>query len=125
MPGSPQERIEKAVEPLMRRGFSVQRLEENPESFGNTIMVLESRQYSLRILSDRGQVFVDVKEAGHEPERWYDLSRILTLEGLQSKEGPWETAQAAVDALQRYEPVVIRVLAEPHDRSRIKQLWPY
>lgn len=89
------------------------------------MLLLESRQYSLRILSERGQVFVDVKEAGDKPERWYDLGRILTLEGLQSKEGPWETPQGAVDALRRHEAVVIRVLAEPHEHSRIKQQWPY
>jgi hypothetical protein len=113
------------VAPLVGRGFSVQRVEEHPESFGNAVIILDSRQYCLRIMSDRGRVFLDVKEAGDEPERWYSLGRILTLEGLRPNEGPWQTPQAAVDALERHEAVVIRVLAEPYDRSRIKQRWPY
>ena len=78
------------------------RVEEHPESFGNALIVLDSRQYSLRIVSDKERVFLDVKEAGDEPDRWYSLSRILTLEGLRPNEGPWQTPQTAVDALERH-----------------------
>jgi hypothetical protein len=54
MSGSLRQRIEQAVEPLLKRGFCVQRLAEHAWSFGNP----------LRTLGDRGPAFVDVTEHG-------------------------------------------------------------
>jgi hypothetical protein len=68
------DQMEHAIAPLIGRGFTVVGVLEAPKAFGNTELVLASKDLKLRFISDRGQTFVDV--ARTEAPGWYDLSEV-------------------------------------------------
>jgi hypothetical protein len=94
------DRIETAIKPLLADGFELSSVKEASRDFGNTEIVLTSNEAKVRIRSDRGQILVDVAPAADAG--WYDLNEFLALAGLETDNNPWESPQAAVDALRTY-----------------------
>jgi hypothetical protein len=60
---------------LQRYGFK--KVEEiyKPEEFGNALIKMESSDFQLRFLRDKGQSFVDISPLG--TDRWYQLQYVL------------------------------------------------
>ena len=109
------ERIERAVEPLIRRGFIVKQTLESPEAFGNARVVLASPSYYVRVTSDRGQIFIGIRR--DSDEKWFDLGELLTLVGLRARAGPFGSAEDAVKDLEEYEEIIVRVLSTDNLRA--------
>jgi hypothetical protein len=112
------ELIERAIAPLLARGFTLVRALEVPKNFGNAQIQLASDVFKLRIMSDRGQTFMDV--GASDSHDWYDLSDVLTAAGQRSVAGPWNDAAAAVAAFQQHEAVIGQVLTDNARRSRLR-----
>ena len=49
-----------------------------PESFGNSVVVLDGPRFRLRLSRDRGQVLADLAPL-NEPERWWNLVFLLEV----------------------------------------------
>ena len=61
------------------RGFRVVSHEARP-SFGDALADFESPTLRVRVLRDRGQIFIDVAPA-QDPPSWFDLPLLLTFLG--------------------------------------------
>ncbi len=64
----------------LTREFRIVETLYHPESFGDSLVVLESSQMRIQLRRDRGQVFGEIASP-HDPDSWFDLSfieRILT-----------------------------------------------
>jgi hypothetical protein len=61
------------------------------EDFGNAIVVLESEDYSIRFVRDRGQVFIDLASPS-DPGNWHGLGRVLVALSGQPGEEIWSGA---------------------------------
>jgi hypothetical protein len=59
-------------------GFSVVQERADPNSFGDSLVVLESPQFLVRFVSDRGQLFCNVASR-HAWEDWWSLSDVLRI----------------------------------------------
>jgi hypothetical protein len=68
------ERIERAIEPLLNRGFAVKSVDESLKYFGNVVLVLAGPQIFVRFISDRGQQFVELATTAQPP--WYSLEEL-------------------------------------------------
>ncbi len=112
------ERIERAIAPLLSRGFAITSALETPENFGNTEILLASSAIKLRFISDRGQIFADV--ARPSSIGWYDLSELLTTLGLRSGAGPWDVAETAVQEFETNEALIDQMLADPVRLSSLR-----
>ena len=76
------EQVQRSFGGLIRAfGFRVHEAAYDPHDFGNAIVVLESDDYSIRIVRDRDQVFVDVASP-EEPGMWIQLGRLLEAAGI-------------------------------------------
>jgi hypothetical protein len=68
------------------------------EDFGNALVVLESDSYSIRLVRDRGQVFVELASS-EDPGNWYGLGRVLVvLRGKPEEEETWSGSVNLDDA---------------------------
>jgi hypothetical protein len=112
------ERIEAAIQRLRARGFSVTEVIEAPKSFGDTRLTLASDRSWVRFTSDRGQLFVEV--TARPQGGWYDLGELLALAGVGGEAGPWESAGAAVDELERREALVVGLLGDETFTSKLR-----
>ena len=78
-------------------GFSVAR-EETSRSFDNCLIVLQSSNCRVRVVRDRGTVFVevgprsapDVHRPPSSPNLWFDVSTVVVFLIQESKTGKWE-----------------------------------
>lgn len=112
------ERLEAALKPLLCRGFAVTELKEVQQNFGDTRIVLASDRLQLRFTSDRGQLFVDIAPPQSE-NGWYDLSEFLKIAGLRSTAGPWESAQVAIDEIEKHESLITSGVGDHRFASRL------
>lgn len=88
---------------VARRGFRVLAGGYETKDFGNALVVLEPDGYSLRLVRDRGQVFVEVASP-EDPGNWFSLGRVLAaIHGKPDEEETWrgsidlDEAASAVD----------------------------
>jgi hypothetical protein len=90
---------------IAERGFRVLVGGYEREDFGNALVVLESDSYSIRLIRDRGQVFVELASP-EEPGNWYGLGRVLAvLRGEPEEEETWSGSVNLDDAaavLEKY-----------------------
>lgn len=65
-------------------GFQVMEESYSPSTFGDAVIVLQSKQFELRIIRDRGQFFIDIRSS-QIIDDWHDLRRVLEfLNGSRS-----------------------------------------
>src|SRR6266550_3475553 len=88
--------IREALSFLVERGFEVVDDSYNPEAFGNAFVRFESKDFAVRVVRDRGQIFADVGPAQTSDE-WHDLRRVLEFLG----HGSVETSGFELDELGR------------------------
>jgi hypothetical protein len=62
------------------RDFEVVDESYSPEAFGNAVVNLQSKDFAVRVVRDRDQIFADVGPAQTFDE-WHDLSRVLEFLG--------------------------------------------
>lgn len=71
---------------LYEHGFRVIAETHEPQSFGDGLLILESKDFRLRFVRDRGQVFADVAPSGQADDDWHQLQRVLEfLDGRDTK----------------------------------------
>jgi hypothetical protein len=63
-----------------RLGLAVEAEQCDPEHFGDALLVLANPEIRLRLVRDRGQLFVDVAAPGTADD-WWDLPLVLELAG--------------------------------------------
>jgi hypothetical protein len=61
---------------IKRHGFRQLRAATDPRDFGNAVVVLESEGYSIRIVRDRDQIFLELGSP-LDTGQWYSLGRVL------------------------------------------------
>lgn len=90
MPTQFQQDVESKFAKLVeRRGFRILAGGYDAESFGNALVVLESDDYSIRLVRDRGQVFVELASP-IDPGNWHGLGRVLAaLHGGPEEDRAW------------------------------------
>ena len=59
-------------------GFAVVEDQYSPESFGDSLVILESSTLRLQIIRDRGQLFTQVASK-RIPEMWFNLEDLCAL----------------------------------------------
>jgi hypothetical protein len=47
------------------------------ECFGNSVLVFRSKEFRLRFIRDRGQIFIDIGAASYS--KWYSLEEVLNV----------------------------------------------
>jgi len=73
--------VEQCFRPLVHEhGFRVHTAGYDRRDFGNAVVVLESDECSIRVVRDRGQVFVELASAA-EPGNWFPLERVIEAIG--------------------------------------------
>jgi len=76
------------AELVARHGFRVLAGGYDAEDFGNALVVLESDDYSIRLVRDRSQVFVELASP-IDPGNWHGLGRVLAaIHGKAEDEEP-------------------------------------
>lgn len=89
------EDVARAFGSLMHdNGFTLNVTHHDPRAFGNAVVVLESEMFSIQVIRDRSQVFVDVSSA-RDPGRWFPLHRVIEAIGGKEPAGPVELEHAA------------------------------
>src|SRR4051812_6015247 len=110
------QRIETAFEPLIKNGFSVASTLHDPESFGNTQIVLVSDAFKMRFTCDRGQYFLEL--ATLTSSSWYALTDILYLLGKRNDvQGFWEEPEDAVTQFNLHKMLLWEIL---NDQNRLR-----
>lgn len=94
------------------------------EDFGNALVVLESDGYSIRLVRDRGQVFVELASP-EDPGNWYGLGRVLVaLRGKPEEEELWSGSVNLDDAasvIEKYHAGLSEILgSERYARTRVE-----
>ncbi|HEY9897855.1 MAG TPA: hypothetical protein V6D00_01625 [Pantanalinema sp.] len=56
------------------RNFSIKESSVDTKLFGNSLILLNSPEFNLRIIKDRGQIFVEIGKSENE---WHNLDYIL------------------------------------------------
>lgn len=103
------ERIEAVLPLLTGRGFTVLSIDESPAVFGNTCVILGSRDIAVRFIFDRGQFFADVGAPGKR-QRWYALEDILSLIPAS---GDCTTPKGSTDAILVNERAISSLVESP------------
>ena len=67
------------IQPFEKYGFKIVEQEYYPSDFGNAYVTFED-DLRLRVLRDRGQIFVEVSPL-ENPDDWYDLRVVLEFLG--------------------------------------------
>src|SRR5258707_14852756 len=89
------DQIKKVLSPLVEdHGFEVVDESYSPEAFGNAVVSLQSKDFGVRGVRDRGQIFADVGPAQTFDE-WHDLKRVLEFQGR----GSVDTSEFELDGL--------------------------
>src|SRR5690348_336408 len=78
-------------------GFKVVFASYDPKTFGDSMVVLQSRALRLRIIRERGRIFAEVSPL-EKPELWWDLGLIL---GVTCAKAPLPHDLLGVTALLR------------------------
>ena len=68
-------------------------------TFGNGFLLLEGTEVELRLVRDRGQVFVDIRNVGRE---WVDAETLLERCNLHPRPGERLTANDILTAIGAY-----------------------
>ncbi len=111
------ERIELALAPFLSSGFAVvQILDEQSRHFGNARIVLSSAALDLRMTSDRGQMFLDVKRP--DDSRWLAVSEILTAIHVRPQM-EWRDAGEAVEAYRSHATAIGDILDNPERKNAL------
>jgi hypothetical protein len=91
-----------SLAPFVARGFIVRFEEFNPSVFGNLVIELASPDLFVRLVRDRGQYFLDLRNP--RDDEWFDEETVLRLIGeteaaddLVSRK--WTSAVPAVAAI--------------------------
>lgn len=71
---------------------------EEGESFDNAIVVVDGPGFRMRIIRERGQLFVDFGSHA-EPASWFDSSVVMGLLALRDGDG-WHSTKAGVVLLE-------------------------
>lgn len=108
--------IERAIQPLLARGFSIFEVREWPQH-QDLIVELKSSDLLLRFISERGQQFLDVAVVGKPG--WYSLSELLAAAGLRSLDRPFDTAEVAANDFEQNERAVRDFLADDGRRAQL------
>jgi hypothetical protein len=66
-------------------GFRIVQDEYDANSFGNSVLTLESHELRLRFIRDRGQLFGEVASPS-EPDNWWNLEDVWDILGMQGLE---------------------------------------
>src|SRR5689334_14530745 len=75
---------------ILGKAFGVKVAKETyePNSFGNAIVLLRGPKMEIRILRERGRVFVDLAPRGHKPDKWVWTSTVLEKLGIRHEPTP-------------------------------------
>lgn len=73
-----EEMLERVPWLLEELGFRIVDERYDPQSFGNSLVTLESDSLRVRFVRDRGQVFADVASPS-DPDRWWQLVYVCQL----------------------------------------------
>ena len=117
--------IERAFrEVAARYGFRVIPGGYDAAAFGNSLVVLESGDYSMRIVRDRGQVFVEIASP-LDPGNWYGLGKVLAVvhgntEDEVQYSGPINPDDAASVIERHHAHFVERLGPECYERTRVQ-----
>lgn len=65
---------------------------EEGQSFDNALVVVDSPAFRMRVIRERGQLFVDFGSLA-EPSSWYDSSVVMGALGLRGGDG-WHSTNA-------------------------------
>ena len=91
------DQIKQALSSLVEsHGFQVIDETYNPKAFGDAVVGFQSRDFALRVVRDRGQIFADVGPA-QTLDEWYDLKRVLEFQGR----GSTDTSEFELNELVR------------------------
>lgn len=63
-------------------GFKIVEDQHDASNFGNAVVVLDSSDFRIRLVRDRGQIFGEVASYS-EPDKWYGIDRLYEAIGLQ------------------------------------------
>ncbi len=107
-----------------RRGFRVLAGGFDERSFGNALVLLESDDYSIRLVRDRGQVFVELASPT-DPGNWHGLGRVLAaLQGEPEEDRAWSGSVNLADAASvieaNHEALAESLGSNRYDRTRIE-----
>jgi hypothetical protein len=108
--------IESATRLLLSEGWSIEKVSEREDVFGNTELVLARNDIRVRFVSDRGQYLVDAKERAG---RWYDIKNLLSASGVEIPGGPFAHPRDAVTLIQNWLAKIEETLADPERLERI------
>lgn len=73
------ETVERCFKDLVREhGFRVHGIGYNPEDFGNEAVVLESDDFSIRVIRDRGEILIEIASPV-DRENWHPIERVFEV----------------------------------------------
>jgi hypothetical protein len=80
---------------IREHGFRMLVESYSPEHFGNAVVVLEGEEYSVRVVRDRFEMFVDLASPT-DPGNWHSVERVLAaLDGTDEPQKPFPLVDAA------------------------------
>jgi hypothetical protein len=64
---------------VQEQGWNIKKAKYYPEAFGDAYVVLESKDFNIRIGSDKSQVFIYVGKPGvlEWRDKWYNITKLL------------------------------------------------
>jgi len=98
------QQLKHTLSPLIdARGFQIVEEHYNPNAFGNAVLRLRSTDFAVRVVRDRGAIFVDIGPAQNIDE-WHDLKIVLEFLGHGSTDtSAFDPDQVATTLNANYE----------------------
>lgn len=96
--------VSEAFSGLLTQGLlSVESSGYDARAFGNSVVVLGSQNFRVRVIQDRGEVFAETASRLH-PESWFPLQRVIRALGVIAPppEGLLTPRQAAAIVEQHF-----------------------
>jgi hypothetical protein len=97
-------------------GFSVIHEEYYPQSFGNALVVLESKDCRIRVLLEKEQVLVDVgplsapeEWSSHAPDYWFGLTYVTALLAPEAEPMAYQFPDTSLDRNARIDRQLVRL----------------
>lgn len=80
---------------IREHGFRMLVESYSADHFGNAVVVLEGEEYSVRVVRDRFEVFVDLASPA-DPGNWHNVERVFAaLDGTEEPQKPFPLVDAA------------------------------
>ena len=96
--------VTEAFGSLLTQGLlSVESSGYDARAFGNSVVILGSQNFRVRVIQDRGEVFAETESRSH-PDNWFPLQRVIRALGVIAPppEGLLTPGQAAAIVEQHF-----------------------